>query len=39
MPKDATELWKSLLRRKLPPNCLSSMRFTVFALGDSSYPK
>ncbi|EFX02709.1 NADPH-dependent fmn FAD containing oxidoreductase [Grosmannia clavigera kw1407] len=38
-PKNALGFWKSLRRAKLPPNCLSSVRFTTFGLGDSSYQK
>jgi sulfite reductase alpha subunit-like flavoprotein len=39
IPKNALDLWKSMLRKKLPPTCLSSLKFTIFGLGDSSYPK
>lgn len=39
MPSNATAFWKSLLRKKLPPTCLSQLQFTIFGLGDSSYPK
>ncbi|KAG7104491.1 NADPH-dependent diflavin oxidoreductase 1 like protein [Verticillium longisporum] len=39
MPQNSLAFWKSLLRRKLPPGCLKSTRFTTFGLGDSSYPK
>ena len=39
LPGNATELWKILLRKKLPPGCLGSLKFTIFGLGDSSYPK
>lgn len=39
MPENATAFWKSLLRKKLPPTCLSQLQFTTFGLGDSSYPK
>ncbi|KAL5604223.1 hypothetical protein BROUX41_002205 [Berkeleyomyces rouxiae] len=37
MPKNAAQLWKRLLRKKLAPRCLSGVRFAVFGLGDSSY--
>lgn len=37
LPKNAREFWKSLLRKRLAPNCLSQVRFTTFGLGDSSY--
>ncbi|KAM0282682.1 hypothetical protein ACHAQH_002879 [Verticillium albo-atrum] len=39
MPQNSLVFWKSLLRKKLPPGCLNSVRFTTFGLGDSSYPK
>ncbi|PSR80632.1 hypothetical protein BD289DRAFT_373696 [Coniella lustricola] len=39
MPNNATAFWKSLLRKKLPPKCLEQLHFTIFGLGDSSYPK
>lgn len=39
VPANAATFWKSLLRKKLPPTCLSHLRFTIFGLGDSSYPK
>ncbi|POS70815.1 NADPH-dependent FMN/FAD containing oxidoreductase [Diaporthe helianthi] len=39
IPANATTFWKSILRKKLPPNCLSHIRFTTFGLGDSSYQK
>lgn len=38
-PANASTFWKSILRKKLPPNCLSHIRFTSFGLGDSSYQK
>lgn len=38
-PQNSLSFWKSLLRKKLPPSCLASVRFTSFGLGDSSYPK
>eukprot|EP01038_Epipyxis_sp_PR26KG_P011641 gene11641-15591_t len=31
--------WQFLLKKSLPVDCLSSVRFTVFGLGDSSYEK
>ncbi|KAJ8129756.1 hypothetical protein O1611_g3875 [Lasiodiplodia mahajangana] len=37
LPKNARKFWKSLLRKRLPPNCLSQVKFTTFGLGDSSY--
>lgn len=39
LPKNTHKLWKVLLRRKLPPSLLSSVQFTTFGLGDSSYPR
>ncbi|KAI0457497.1 riboflavin synthase domain-like protein [Xylaria acuta] len=37
LPKNAHKFWKSLLRKRLPPNCLGQVKFTTFGLGDSSY--
>ncbi|KAI0186193.1 hypothetical protein EV127DRAFT_185979 [Xylaria flabelliformis] len=37
LPKNARKFWKSLLRKRLPANCLSQVNFTTFGLGDSSY--
>ncbi|KAI1153213.1 riboflavin synthase domain-like protein [Nemania diffusa] len=37
LPKNARIFWKSLLRKRLPPNCLRQVNFTTFGLGDSSY--
>ena len=31
--------WRFLLRRSLPANSLAHLRFSVFGLGDSTYPK
>ncbi|KAI0484707.1 riboflavin synthase domain-like protein [Xylariaceae sp. FL0804] len=39
LPRNARQFWKSLLRRRLPPDCLQPLRFTTFGLGDSSYTK
>jgi len=39
MPVNMQHFWKLLLRKKLPPTFLSSLRFTTFGLGDSTYPK
>jgi sulfite reductase alpha subunit-like flavoprotein len=39
MPDPLKPLWRSLLRRELPPDTLSRLRFTLFGLGDSSYAK
>ncbi|PQE03567.1 hypothetical protein CJF31_00010151 [Rutstroemia sp. NJR-2017a BVV2] len=38
-PRNSRQFWKSLLRKKLPPDCLNHVSFTTFGLGDSSYPK
>ncbi|KAL2024022.1 hypothetical protein VTK56DRAFT_257 [Thermocarpiscus australiensis] len=40
MPKDTLRFWKNLRREKLNnTNCLRSLRFAIFGLGDSSYLK
>ncbi|KAB5577795.1 hypothetical protein GE09DRAFT_532223 [Coniochaeta sp. 2T2.1] len=39
IPGNGMELWKNLLRKRLRPGCLSNTKFTIFGLGDSSYPK
>ncbi|KAI1377665.1 riboflavin synthase domain-like protein [Hypoxylon crocopeplum] len=39
VPQNALKFWKSLLRKRLPPNCLGPIKFTTFGLGDSSYSK
>ncbi|KAI9676179.1 MAG: NAPDH-dependent diflavin reductase [Caeruleum heppii] len=39
LPANARIFWKSLLRKRLSPDFLISSIFTVFGLGDSSYPK
>ncbi|GAB0138130.1 NAPDH-dependent diflavin reductase [Epichloe bromicola] len=39
MPHNAVSFWKRLLRKKLPPGCLSQMRYTCCGLGDSTYLK
>jgi sulfite reductase alpha subunit-like flavoprotein len=39
LPTNARRLWKILLRKKLPAAYLKGVRFAVFGLGDSSYPK
>ena len=36
-PTSMVNSWKFLLRKDLPPNSLSKLKFTVFGLGDSSY--
>ena len=39
VPETMFSFWRFLLRRSLPVGILGAMRFTVFGLGDSSYPK
>ncbi|KAM0221558.1 hypothetical protein ACHAQD_005075 [Fusarium lateritium] len=39
MPHNSLLFWKRLLRKKLPPGCLSSIKYTTFGLGDSTYVK
>ncbi|KAI9167151.1 NADPH-dependent diflavin oxidoreductase 1 [Paramyrothecium foliicola] len=39
MPHNSLTFWKKLLRKKLPPGCLSQLRYTFFGLGDSTYVK
>ena len=39
LPANARSFWKSLLRKKLPYDCLQDVLFTTFGLGDSSYPR
>ncbi|TPX14381.1 uncharacterized protein E0L32_005577 [Thyridium curvatum] len=36
-PKNSSKFWKSLLRKKLPPNYLEGVNFALLGLGDSSY--
>ncbi|RFU34896.1 hypothetical protein B7463_g1473, partial [Scytalidium lignicola] len=38
-PRNSRKFWKSLLRKRLPPDYLDHMTFALFGLGDSSYPK
>ncbi|CAK7233055.1 NAPDH-dependent diflavin reductase [Sporothrix curviconia] len=38
-PNSSRKFWKNLRRARLPPNCLESVQFTTFGLGDSSYHK
>lgn len=38
MPKNTLKFWKNLRREKLSnTNCLRTLRFAIFGLGDSSY--
>ncbi|PTB45815.1 NAPDH-dependent diflavin reductase [Trichoderma asperellum] len=39
MPHNSLLFWKKLLRKKLPPNCLSRLKYSCFGLGDSTYLK
>ncbi|KAF4471618.1 NADPH reductase TAH18 [Fusarium albosuccineum] len=39
MPHNSLLFWKRLLRKKLPPGCLGSVKYTTFGLGDSTYLK
>lgn len=40
MPKNASKFWRNLRREKLNRSgCLRKLKFTIFGLGDSSYPK
>jgi sulfite reductase alpha subunit-like flavoprotein len=39
LPLNARVFWKSLLRKRLPPDLLQGVNFTSFGLGDSSYPR
>ena len=39
LPVNARLFWRRLLRKKLPPDYLNAVRFIIFGLGDSSYPK
>lgn len=40
MPKNTTKFWRNLRREKLNnTNCLRTLSFALFGLGDSSYPK
>ena len=38
-PDNMRNFWRFLLRRSLPSNSLQNMKYAVFGLGDSSYPK
>jgi len=39
MPDNARRFWRGLLRKSLPAGWLAGVRFGVFCLGDSTYPK
>lgn len=38
-PENMKQFWKFLLRKSLPRDSLSAVRFSVLGLGDSSYRK
>ena len=38
-PDNMRRFWRFLMRKKLPTDSLSMLKYTVFGLGDSSYPK
>ena len=38
-PDNMKNFWKFILRKDLPLESLSKLRFAVLGLGDSSYPK
>jgi equilibrative nucleoside transporter 1/2/3 len=39
VPSKMIPFWKILLRKSIPTNCLDSIYYAVFGLGDSSYTK
>ncbi|KAK3688387.1 hypothetical protein B0T22DRAFT_379313 [Podospora appendiculata] len=40
LPKNTDKFWRNLRRQKLNgTNCLAKVNFSIFGLGDSSYPK
>lgn len=39
LPRNLSKFMKFLLKKKLPTDLLSHVKFTTFGLGDSSYPK
>ncbi len=39
LPINARAFWRSLLRKRLSSDYLDEVQFTIFGLGDSSYPK
>jgi flavodoxin len=38
-PANSRKLWRSLLRKKLGPETFHGVKYALFGLGDSSYPK
>jgi sulfite reductase alpha subunit-like flavoprotein len=38
-PDNMRNFWRFLLRKSLPAASLSALRYGIFGLGDSSYPK
>lgn len=39
LPANASDFWRSLLKKRLSSSYLRQVNFAVFGLGDSSYPK
>lgn len=39
VPRNGRHFWRFLLRKKLPADLLSHIKFSTFGLGDSSYPR
>ena len=39
LPTNSRRFWRSLLKKRLPPNLLEGVNITTFGLGDSSYPR
>ena len=38
-PENSRRFWRFMLRKSLAADSLASLRFAVFGLGDSGYPK
>lgn len=39
VPRNAKSFWQFMLRKKLPADLLSHVKFSTFGIGDSSYPR
>ncbi|KAG7890097.1 hypothetical protein KL925_002904 [Ogataea polymorpha] len=39
IPRNGRNFWRFMLRKRLPSDLFSHLKFTSFGLGDSSYPK
>ena len=39
IPDNMTRFWKFLLRKSLPSDSLEDLKYSIFGLGDSTYPK